>query len=278
MKTHDHDHARHQRGPAPNGRGGTRHLAGPFLASLALALAGCMLAPVDGQTVASASSVIHFSGYTSNASEPVQVETFDGSTWAPLAFTTTGATPERRYDDTDLYAWSVDAAVPVGRWRPGTTGRIAQVRARVGPSLEQTAFTFTSSWLTCLGANPGIYDFIKNCRSPRSPNAFLYTADYPAGVDLTITNIRRDAGSVLDVSVRNGGRPGRITKIECHGNGAHLARTVNAAINPVETQVIQDLGLGVNAGQTVSCTVFGVNENGSAEANTANNTRTQVVF
>lgn len=232
MKTNDLHHACSQQGPASIERGGTRRLAGVVFAFLAIALTGCMLAPVDGQVVTSTSQVVHFNGYTLKASEPVQVETFDGSSWTFLASMTTRATPERQYDGSDLYPWSTDAAVPAGRWRRGTTGFAAQVRARVGSSLERTAYTFTSSWLTCLGANPGLYEFIENCRSPRSPNAFLYTSDYPAGVDLTITSIRRDVGGVLDVSVRNGGRPGRITKIECHGNGAHLVRTVNAAINP----------------------------------------------
>lgn len=277
MKTYNQNGDRIRHDLASTLRDRLRRRAGACVASLAITLTGCMLGPNDGQTLASTSSVIPFGGYTANPNERVQVEAFDVlSTWTPIANTTTAAT-SITYDGTALYNWSVNAAVPASGWRRGTTGFVARVRARVGVSLESTAFTFTPDMWSCLNDHPGIYDFIESCQSPRSPNAFLYTSDYPAGIDLMITDIRRDAGR-LDVSVHNGGRPGRITTVECDGNGVHVIRTVDAPINPVETQVIQDLPIGFNAGQTALCRVFGVNEDGAAEANTANNTRTQVVF
>jgi hypothetical protein len=243
----------------------------PLSVTLVLAMAGCMLAPVDGQVVTSTSSVIHFEGYAANPSEPWRIEAFDGLIPRPIANTTSGAAPERQYDGADLYKWSVDAQVPSSYWIPGTTGHVARVRAVWGASLSSTAFTFTSDWLACLGRNPDLEDFIENCQSPRSPNAYIYTSHYPTSVDLRIVNIRPAIGGGLEVLVRNFGRPGRITKVVCRRSDDVRSLSVSVVINPVETLIVPGINLGVSTGQTVLCNVFGVNEDGSAEADPLNN-------
>lgn len=248
-----------------------RRLSFALAAPLLVAMNACMLSPNDG-AVLNRTSAVPFTGYTGNPNEPVQVEAFDGAAWTPIATATSSATPFN-YDNTDLFDWGVNAVVPASLWRPGTTGFAAQVRARVGTSLEHTATTFTPDWVSCRNANPRIVDFLSRCQTPRTPNAFLYTPDYPAGVDLSITNIASAGG--IDVAVRNGGRPGRVTRLECSRQGSAVAATIEQAINPLETKVLH-VGLSGAPG-TINCTVFGVNENGSAEANTANNNRVQPI-
>ncbi|MCU0682983.1 MAG: hypothetical protein MUF34_12155 [Polyangiaceae bacterium] len=252
----------------------TRRLSYALAAPLLVALNACMLSPNDG-TVMNSTEVVPFSGYTGNPNEPVQVEAFDGVAWAPLATTASETTPFR-YDDTDLYEWGVNVAIPANRWRPGTTGFAAQVRARVGTSLEYTATTFTPNWVSCRNQNPLIADFLSRCKSPRAPNAFLYTPDYPANVDLVLANIAVGSSAGINVSVRNGGRPGRITRLECFRLGGGAALTPDRIINPLETVVINVVSISSAPGGTVTCNVIGANENGSAETNTANNTRSQV--
>jgi hypothetical protein len=237
-----------------------------------LASNACLLSPNDG-AVMTTTSTVPFAGYTVNPNEQVQVEAFDGAAWVPIATAVSEPTPFN-YDNTDLYEWGVNAVIPAARWRPGTTGAVAQVRARVGASLDHTATTFTPDWVSCRNANQRIVDFLSRCKSPRNPNAFLYTSDYPAGVDLTITNIAPAGG--LDVAVRNTGRPGRITRLECFRLGGATALTVSQNINPLETAVLHITSLPGGPG-TVTCTAFGVSENGADEVNTANNTRTQSI-
>jgi hypothetical protein len=253
-----------------------RYASCALFLSTTTALTGCMLSPTDGDVMTNLAAAVPFSGYSTNPNDPVQVEAFDGVSWGAIANTASETTPFN-YDNTDLYQWGVNAVVPASKWRPGTTGFAAQVRARVGTSLENNAVTFTPDWIDCRNnGNQKLLDFVNHCSSPRSPHVYLYSSNYPASVDLTITNLARAGG--LRVSVRNGGRPGRVTRLECFKQGGAVARDVNTTANPVETQIVDITSLQPAAGETVTCTVFGVNENGSPEANTANNSRTQVVF
>jgi hypothetical protein len=251
----------------------TRRLSYALAAPLLIALNACMLSPTDG-TVMNSTAEVPFSGYTGNPNEPVQVEAFDGVAWAPIATTASETTPFH-YDNTDLYEWGVNVAIPANRWRPGATGFAAQVRARVGTSLANTATTFTSDWIDCRNRNPRITDFLSRCKSPRAPVAFLYTPDYPANADLVLTDIAPAPTNGINVSVRNSGRPGRATRLECFRLGGGAALTPNQNINPLETAVFNVVSISGAPGGTVTCTVIGANENGSAETNTANNTRSQ---
>jgi len=101
--------------------------------------------------------------------------------------------------------------------------------------------------------------------------AFLYTPDYPASVDLTVTDVQRASAGGLDVSIHNGGRPGTVTLIRCNTAGHELDLGLTALINPVQTQIIHLNALSARPGEGVMCTVSGVNEDGSPEANTSNN-------
>jgi hypothetical protein len=143
-------------------------------------------------------------------------------------------------------------------------------------SLANTAVTFGPDWFPCLGRNPHILDFINHCKTPRSPSAFLYSSDYPASVDLEIIGMRRAGG--LDVSVHNGGRPGTAVQLVCSRPGTVAGVDVNATIDPLATQVVHVMALSAASAEIVTCSVVGTNEGGSAEANTANNTRSQAVF
>lgn len=235
-------------------------------------LSGCMLTPADGDVVSSTATALSFGGFTPNPGQAVRVEVLNGTTWLPVTTTTSSSTPFR-FDGTDLYSWSASATV--GSWVPGTTGFVTRVRAIVTSSDGSTnnAYTFTPTWSTCLNENPTLSGFLSRCTSKNSPNAFVYTRDYPAGLDLTITNMWFSGR--LNAVVRNAGRPGTLQSVTCWRSGAAVVKTVNERILPGESKTI-DLSLVVSPGQTATCEAQGVNEDGSAEANTSNNQRTQV--
>lgn len=77
------------------------------LAALSL-VAGCVVAPYDGQPVEPHRAAIPFSGYTNDplATVEVQVEDFCGNEWLTVA-TTTAASSGFLYGGYDLYPWAV---------------------------------------------------------------------------------------------------------------------------------------------------------------------------
>lgn len=185
-----------------------------------------------------------------------------------------GSAPPYRYDDVELFGWSASLVIPSSHWQPGRGGHYARLRARDSDNNDLN--TFLPSWLDCLGAHPELDDFINSCRSPRSPEVFIYTADFTTSVDLLIENIRRGGPGLL-VRVRNQGRHGKVMGIEC----SHLGAAGFANFDdPIRTGETKEYGVPVAtaAGQIVVCTVFGANEDGTAEVPIDNNTRTQVVF
>ncbi|AUX38970.1 uncharacterized protein SOCE26_003510 [Sorangium cellulosum] len=129
----------------------------------------------------------------------------------------------------------------------------------------------------CLDRHPEISDFNANCASPHSPEAFVYTTDYPAQADLAIVHVFRSPSGV-NARVRNGGRHGKITSLECHAIGRHIVRAHDVALAPGETTTVT-VSNPFSPGQRVTCTVFGANEDGTPEPTTCvdgvcgNNTR-----
>jgi hypothetical protein len=174
--------------PVTTERGGTHRLAGALFVLLAVGSAGCMF-DIDGKVVEATSEEIPFWGVSTADNDPVQVQAFDGSSWTTIA-NATSSIPYTANDGTELFYWGIDVAVPANRWRPGTTGFVAQVRALVGTGLYQ-ANTFTEDWISCYEDSVDTIDFVNNCKSPRSPNAFIYTTNYPGGVDVAVSGIRR---------------------------------------------------------------------------------------
>lgn len=246
-----------------------------LLVALSFAVSGCMLSPVDGEVVASTTGSINFAGYSNTASQSVVLDYGTGtSSWTNAGTTTTSATVSYTTSDgVDLYGWSLPRVLPAAAWTPGTTGSFAKVRMRVpgagtgGADAYMT--TFRSDWSSCYAANPALSNFLSRCRSPRSPQAYLYTRDFPAGVDLVVTSLLWTSTGRTEVRVKNNGRPGTLGTVECWRFGSASVYSVNEPILPGETKSIFN---AVAPSGTVTCTAIGTNEDGSAEANTSNNT------
>lgn len=269
MSTHSPISSRaiHSRGSA---------LTSALLASLALWVSGCMLNPVDGQVVNGSTDSISFGGYTHVASQRVELQFGRGETWTRVTDTTTTAERSLVSDDgVDLFGWVIPTTLPPSAWTNGVTGRFAKVRMLVpgGGAAGRDTFmtTFLSNWSSCHSENPGVSSFISRCASPRSPVAYVFTRDYPTGVDLEITALRRTSSGRTEVRVRNGGRTGTVGRVSCSRFGSSSTLTVNEEIRPGETKSYFN---AVAPAGSVACTVSGTNEDGSPEANTSNNSRT----
>ncbi|WP_223758732.1 hypothetical protein [Myxococcus sp. RHSTA-1-4] len=248
-----------------------------LLAALAVSTSACMLNPVDGQTVSSTTGVIDFLGYSNTGSQTVVLEHARGTSWLEVGRTTTSATVQHTTaDGVELYGWSLPRVLPAAAWTAGTTGFFAKVRMRVpGAGTNGSDFfmyTFRPDWSSCYEQYPETANFISYCSSPRSPHAFIYTRDFPAGVDLVITSLLWTSTGRTEVRVRNNGRPGKLVSVTCSRFGSSSVFTVNEPILPGETKSILN---AVAPSGSVTCTASGTNEDGSPEANTANNSRSQ---
>lgn len=245
------------------------------LSAFALAVSGCMLNPVDGQVVSSTSEVINFAGYTNTRSQQVDLEYGLGSSWTEVTGTTTTDTRSLvTSDGVDLFGWSIPTALPALAWSNGTTGRFAKVRMVVpgagASGSDAYMYTFLSDWSSCHAANPGLGRFLGNCQSPRSPVAYVFTRDYPTGVDLVVTNVMWTSTGRTEVRVRNGGRTGKVGVVSCSRFGSSSTLTINEVIQPGETK--RYFSAVAPAGR-VTCSVIGTNEDGTPEANISNNQR-----
>jgi hypothetical protein len=236
----------------------------------------CMLNPVDGQVVADTRTWIFFNGYTAMPGQDVEVEASvagDPSQWLVVAATKTSTVPTHTEEEAPVYPWSMlPRALPAEAWIAGTTGHVARLRLRVvggpnGNGDDMRAATFIPDWFRCRLEHPQIRDFLHYCQSPNSPDAYVYTRDYPAGVDLAVTALRAADGGV-EVSVRNGGRHGNVSLIACRTADATGETTIAEPINPGEAK---SYIVALAASGPVTCTVGGMNPDGSAEANTRNN-------
>lgn len=242
-------------------------------AVLCLVGSSCMLSPVDGQVVSSTTTSIPFEGYTTTASQTVRLDYAVGSTWRDGGTTTTSATVTRVEDDVELYGWSLPTPLPAAAWTAGTTGSFARVRMAMPSTTgsETYLYSFTSNWSSCYADHPGLSNFVSNCKSPNSPVAYLFTSNYPAGVDLTVTLFWTSQGRT-EVRVRNAGRQGKVTRVECSKLGSASALSIDEYIAPGESRSYYN---AVAPSGTVTCTAFGTNADGSPEANTSNNSATR---
>jgi len=248
-----------------------------FLSVLLWLASGCMLNPVDGQLVSSTTDTIGFGGYSNTANQRVELQFAQGSAWTLAgATTTTGTRSLVSNDGMDLFGWSLPTALPASAWTPGVTGRFAKVRMLVpgagAGGRDAFMYTFLSDWSECLGDHPGVGAFISNCRSPRSPVAYIFTRDFPRGTDLEITTMLWTSTGRTEVRVRNGGRAGRVSSLSCSRFGSSSTMRIDDEILPGETKTYFT---AVAPAGWVTCTVAGTNEDGSAEANTGNNQRSR---
>lgn len=247
-------------------------LTGWYFAAITVAvltLSGCMLDPADGKLVSSTGTPINFAGYTDQSNETVNIEYAVGSGWVRLARTDTATLVSLRASDMDLYSWGISRTLPSEAWTAGTTGSFAKVRTYIMRSgAHRNLISFRTDWSTCWADNSEIGSFISNCSSDNSPFAYIYTRDYPAGVDLQITALLRTSTGRTEARVRNGGRTGLVTRLECSRFGSVSIMTISDEIAPGETRIYRNAVAPIGR---VTCAVMGMNMDGSPEANTANN-------
>ncbi len=248
-----------------------RHLLALVLSVFTTA---CMLTPVDGQTVSSPTTSVSFGGYSNTASQRVRLDYYGaGLAWRDGGVATTSPTVSLVEDGVSLYGWSLISTLPADAWRPGTTGQWAKVRMMAPGAAtdgsDQPLYSFRPDWSSCRTANPGISNFISNCQSPRSPVAYLYTPDFPAGADFTVS-LWWSSGGRTEVRVVNNGRPGVVTRIDCSRFGSSSTMTVSHALATGESKSFFSAVAPIG---TVTCSVTGTNEDGTPEANTSNNRR-----
>lgn len=246
---------------------------GYAIAGMLLALSGgCMLEPADGKLVSNTATPITFAGYTDQDSETVVIEYAVGARWQELTRTDTSSSVSLTESGSHFFSWSASQILPPAAWTAGTTGSFAKVRSHVTRSGNHHNLTsFRTDWSACWATNSDVGRFISNCSSDNSPFAYIYTRNYPTGVDLHITALRWTSVGRTEAHVRNGGRRGLVTRLECNRFGSASAMTITDEIAPGETRTYRS---AITPAGRVTCTVAGMNMDGSPEANTANNSFT----
>ncbi|WP_437617274.1 hypothetical protein WMF20_12870 [Sorangium sp. So ce834] len=247
-----------------------------YVIVLGLGCNGCMLLPGDGDTVGSTAERVTFMGFTLAGGQRVVVEALRSGEVFEVGSDLSDMEP-LHYDDYELHRWSLRAQIPSRAWNArGLSGNFAKVRARViGVGIDGAdvdASSFLPNWEACLTAHPDVNGFVASCKSPHAPFAFVYTSDFPSQADFRIFSIHH-AGR-LEVDVINGGRTGFVTRLECHTLGAHVSASFSELFEPGEWRTLT-VGIVPTPGSDLVCTVTGTNLDGTPEANTANNTRTQ---
>lgn len=235
------------------------------IAALTLASTpGCMLSPTDGETLATRQVPVDFEGFDTNPLSSVQVLVHNPSSNAfdPLTVTRTGNTPYS-YDGSTWYRWSISTSLPTSYWRLGRKGGyFAKVRSRRpgGSNL----YSVRSDWEDCQTDNPSVGAFTSNCTSDQSPNANIYTADFPATFDLMVDDLIFTPSGTTFV-VHNAGRAGRITRADCAVSGRILSTTLDQRVDPGQTVTFRMSFVPSARGQRVTCSAFGEDLEGRAE-------------
>ncbi|WP_426748173.1 hypothetical protein VZQ01_14950 [Myxococcus faecalis] len=251
------------------------------LALAGLSLGACSLSPTDGQLADSRTVSLTFEGASLKPSQTIRFEVHSGgATPAVFASTTTRATPTR-IQDLDYFQWSTSAVIPSSRWVAGTTGYFARIRTRLVANLangsDSIAYTFPPDWSSCYSEYPAAGDFVVNCQSPHSPDAYVYTRDFPTGVDLIVKDMRPPSSSPngkTTVVVRNNGRFGKVTGVACFQSGRQAGISEERVVAPGQ-EVEIELSYWPDPAFPSTCSVGGVSESGAAEPNTGNNSRVE---
>ncbi|MCA9552871.1 MAG: hypothetical protein KC933_22745, partial [Myxococcales bacterium] len=224
-----------------------------------------MLSPSDGETMSSTGNSVHFEGFDYTSGTRVNIQVYNPSSrgFDPLTSATTGATPYS-YDGSNWYYWTASQSIPSTYWRGGRKGG-SYAKVRTLRSNGSSINSVRSDWETCQTQYPGVSEFIAHCASDQSPNANLYTTSYPRNVDL-ILDLILFAPSGTTLRVHNAGRAGRVTRAECSSIRRASTRTYSQRIDPGQTL---DLAIGFTPsyyGERITCTVFGEDLEGHAEA------------
>ncbi len=159
----------------------------------ALACTGCMLAPFDGQQVASTTNPVTFEGMHLRAGGSVTIEAWDfgAGVFRPITNTTAASDGGWATSEGTLYGWSSRQTLGPAFWGPGSRnmGRHARVRAVTTSTTgaPHTMMSVNEDWGSCWNENgQSIGAFAENCRSSNSPVAVLQTRDYcPPALDNT---------------------------------------------------------------------------------------------
>ncbi|HJQ83019.1 MAG TPA: hypothetical protein VKA21_03015 [Candidatus Binatia bacterium] len=159
------------------------HAVLAVLAVLSALVAGCMTLPQDGQVVATTTDPVAFRGAMLGPGEPVDVQAFDfpSRTWSTVASTASASQSFTSLGKSPLYAWSVTAALEPRFWLRGfPSGYGARVRTAATSAAygEVAPVSVTADWWACARAHPDPIQFGIHCRSPRTPVAWIGTADF----------------------------------------------------------------------------------------------------
>lgn len=238
--------------------------------ALVLASPACMFAPYDGQSVSSTSTVLDFNGSDYQHARGIQIQAYNHSSnqFQLLTRVTPSSSPQR-YDGSDWFMWQTSQAIPASFWRAGLkSGSFARVRAlREGADGSASGGSLTSverDFANCAAANGDrVGQFLANCASPNSPEAYVYTSAYPRTVDMVAAHLVFSPSGTT-VYVDNAGRPGRVTRIECNGANRSITSQQNRLLRPRERATFL-LNLIPYVGETIRCTVFATDLKGVAE-------------
>lgn len=240
----------------------TRRFTTKCLACLLLVLPflnGCVLSPRDGIVVNNFSGTISGVLVANEPNSTITLSSHAGYYWEDLLSVTTTTADRMSSGGEDYFVKFVDIRIPSSSQRPGKTGFYARLKGKVvTPSGEEWNLTTFKD-----GCYVGSSADVVECAADHPGNVYIYTRDFPRVGDLVVQSIRIGSRGI-DVRVWNGGRDITLDKIQCSVFGRHLVKTINQKMAPGAIG-IHDLGLVVSPGQTVTCTAFGIQADGSRE-------------
>jgi hypothetical protein len=159
------------------------------LALLSLALVGCTLKPLDGDTVDA--RAVDFGGYALEANQAITIEGFDKRTnsWVAVTTVNSGTTVNMTWGEHDWYAWNAPA---VNTLNPGNRcfwgkWNTTSLRCLLSPGGDSARFRVRGGGLDFLSYQDGYQECIGaeiaegepqsraalTCRSPNSPEIVL---------------------------------------------------------------------------------------------------------
>lgn len=231
----------------------------------ALNLSACMFSPTEDQQVSSTAESVQFMGYDRAGDREILIEAFDPATrsYERIATTRT-STQSQAFEGLDWYQFDTQRQVPPAYWvEGGKGGSFARVRAMRANGEE--IHSIKRNWLDCYNASGrSIVYFLTRCLGADSPNAYLYTRDYPTQVDLVLSSVWLTP-SGIQMRIKNEGRMGHVTRLECRAAGQSWVNSrVRRRIRPGES-VQLSLSGSPGLGRQVQCLVRGENLNGTPE-------------
>jgi hypothetical protein len=238
-------------------------------------LSACSFGPYDGTQVDTRSTPVLFNGFGSTGGQPIAFQVLSGAGGPSVIGSTTLSTEPTPYNGANYYQWSKSIVIPQNRWTPGPAGGYyATVRSRIDSNgTFLYPYTFPPNWSTCYDGLADKGEFVFECRSPHSPLAYVYTADFPHGADFAVTRLSMPAaGGNITITVKNLGRDtGTVTGFSCYQDATGLGNFGSASL------VLHDHEEGTlvsHAGWfrfVTECAVGGVTAGGAAETNLGNN-------